>query len=156
MTEIGKRAIAHTLNIYKDRRKQLLDDTRKKASDLYLGLYSLKDIERENYLDRYLILWKISHIKTFQRTMRNVEKPERHQIVFGKSFLRFLEYDGHNFYNTQVAINMLKEYQKILEDMIETSLSWDEGYDRLCVLQKKQEGKFARLREIIEAEENYV
>lgn len=150
MKGTGKRAIIYTLNVYKEGRAQLLGDTRNKASGLYLGLYSLKVTERENFLDRYLILWIISHMETFQRFMKNVPEPDCHRLVFARSYLKFLEYDGYHFYNTQLAVGMLKEYQKILEDMINTSKLWDQGYDKLCAEQKRQEMKFAQLRKEME------
>lgn len=152
MKGIGKRAIIHTLNVYKERRAQLLEDTKSKASDLYLGLYSLKKSDRENYLDRYMVLWMMSHIKIFQMSMKNIEEPNGHQFVFEKSYLRFLEYEGYHFYSTQLAVDMLKEYQKVIEDMIKTSQSWDQGYDKLCAEQKRQAMKFSLLREKMEEE----
>lgn len=150
MTGIEKKAVICILDLYRSGRKRLLEDTKKKASALYLGMHSMKKAERENYFDRYLILWQLNHCEMFQEVLKRTEEKSLYQFVFGKSYLTFLAYDGCLFHDARIAVEMMKSYKNILENMITTSLSWDEGYDRLCVEKKKQEEKFLRLRNQME------
>lgn len=146
MTETEKKARIRTLQIYRNGRQQLLSDTKTKSADLYLGLHSIKKTEQKNYLDRYLILWMTEHVEIFQGWLKNSTEKRVYQSVFGNSYLKFLEYNNHMFFHMSLAVEMLREYRHILDDMIRTSHSWDQGYDKLCVERKKMEAKFASLR----------
>lgn len=152
MTEAEKRAAICAMDIYRHGRKYLLECTKGKKADLYVGLHSRKKTERDNYLEIYIVKWMVTHFEAFQKKMCDIKEKGMYQSVFAKSFLSFLEYDKYQFFNVNLAVNMLKEYCKILEDMIHASLSWEQGYESFLVEKKKQEEKFFRLLKEMENE----
>lgn len=149
-----KKAIECSLYVYRMMREHLLKDTKEKAADLYFGLYSTKSSQSRNYIERYKIIWQLSHAEFFHNFMEknSITEKKIYQKVFSKSYREFLEQDKRYIYNIDLTVKVLKGYQHILEQMIDTSISWERGYDKLRTAKRKQEEEWNRLKEEMECE----
>lgn len=142
------RAIQYSLRVYREMRKKILEDTKNKNTDLYLGLHNKESI-RKIYVDRYKVMWMVAHLECFQEIMeKNVPNEQKmYRKVFAKSYAQFLEKDGKVYYDMGSTADILKNYQSILEQMIDTSISWEQGYEDMRLQKIKFDEKYQRLVE---------
>ena len=141
-----REAIQYSLRVYRDMREQILKDTEKKNTDLYLGLHS-KGAVREIYMDRYHMIWLMAHLDCFEKIMeKNVLTGQKiYTEVFAKSLVQFLHEYGQLFFCMETASKALKNNQSVLEQMIDASISWEQGYDKVRLQMKKFDEEYQRL-----------
>lgn len=147
MNTEGK-ALQYSLRVYKEMREKILEDTKNKDADLYLGLHDKNSI-RNRYIERYEIIWMLDHMKCFQQIMdKNVPNRQKlYRDVFIKNYSKFLMENEKFCYDISSTTEILENERGMLEQMIDTSISWEQGYKDMLLLKKKFDEKFKRIME---------
>ncbi len=142
-----KKAIRVSLRVYRELREKLLKDTINKNTDLYSGLHNKEEI-RPTYIGIYETRWMAEHLEYFKELVEKKDLRDRVcKELFAESYSQFLKENGHVYCGMDLTIDMLKKYQGILEEIIASSISWEQGYEEMCLLNIKFDEKYRMMKE---------
>lgn len=149
--------ILYAVDTFATMRFNLLDRTKNKEPGIYYGLHSIEKTMSGTYLDRNRINWLLEHFELYKqiidRKIGGQDKDYKRECIeyFSNVFRTFLELNGKSFVDSKMAIGILKELECKLDEMINFSDDWENGYNHLCVLMAKNKEKYRKLkREMME------
>lgn len=141
-----KKAIKVSLRVYRELREKLLKDTINKNTDLYSGLHNKEEI-RPTYIGIYETRWMAEHLERFKKLVEKKDLTDKiYNEVFVKVYSQFLKENGHLYCGVDLTIDMLEKYQCILEEIIASSISWEQGYEEMRLLNIKFDEKYRMMK----------
>ena len=149
-----KYKIKAALQVFRNKRTALYDDTIKIKPDLFLGLHeSQHQAEREVYIQYYETIWLSEHWNDFaeilesNRDLRDWDKKEL-TVFFSEHFSRLIDSCTESGLMSKLAIPDLLDIQKQqLRELITYSEKWEENSNVLKLQTKKSKESFRLLKE---------
>lgn len=140
------------METFRKMRESIIEKTLDKDPEIYLGLHSIGNALSKIYIDRYKGDWLLSHFETYKKIIDDnilaEEKEYKEECIeyFSKIFLDFSEAFGECFTDPKIAIELLKENERVLTDMISFSENCEKNYNLLCVNRAKNKEKLKMLK----------
>lgn len=140
------------METFKQMRNKIIENTLNKDPDIYFGLYCEGNELLNTYIVRIKIGWLLEHFELYKTTidhkipLSNKSYRKDCIVYYSKVFLKFLEMNGGMFSNVDFAIDSLSRSETALRDMIDFSETWENRCNQLCVIIKKNQREYSKIR----------
>lgn len=140
-----------SLQVMKDRRKQLCNDTLQYNSIVYNGLHDSKPEIQKLYFQYYLVQWFNSHWDYMEKILtqhKEYTRDQRKQMIlfFAEYFSTILNhYDSSGVMAKLMIPNLLQVQKENLKEMLALNEKWMENSNKIKVEIKKQDEEFRRV-----------
>lgn len=144
--------ILYAMDTFKQMRNELIEKTIDKDPDIYLGLHSVGKNLSNAYMERTKVSWLLEHFEVYMSIInKNIspdDKKYRKECIeyFSSKYREYLEWCGKTFADSKIAIDLLKELEKVLNNIIFLAKDWEKECSKLYVMMAKNREKYINMR----------
>lgn len=145
-----KFAIKTALQILKEQRNKICNDSLNAGYDIYMGLHKTK-YERMLHFDKYVIVWLDEHWNSFceicDKNEFNFSEYQRSEVTtnFAKNYLDMLvKVEQQSFSNGELASKCLKVQKQYLDELLNITIKNQRNIENLKLEARRHEYWFEK------------
>ena len=140
-----------SLQIMRDQRERICQDSIQKDVDLYTALHEMDPHVRHLRFQYYIVKWLDGHWSSLQALLEchpeyTADQKKQITLSFAKKFAGLLDKLSESATMADLGIpDLLKIRRDILREMIEMTEKWEKNSNELCLQMKKHEEQYRAL-----------